>query len=76
MPQPKRGSGRQLVRALERLGWQVDRIKDSHHVMRHPEIARVTLSVPVHGNRTLPVGTLLSILKDGNVDVPKFNEVV
>jgi predicted RNA binding protein YcfA (HicA-like mRNA interferase family) len=44
--------------------------------MRHPELPRVTLSVPVHGNRTLPVGTLMSILKDGNVDVAAFNEVV
>jgi hypothetical protein len=32
--------------------------------------------VPVHGNRTLPVETLLSILNDGNVDVAAFNEVV
>ena len=73
---PKRVSGRQLVRALERLGWRVDRIKGSHHIMRHPEIPRVTLSIPVHGNETLPVGTLVSILKDAQVDVERFNELV
>ena len=76
MPQPKRVSGRQLVRALERLGWHVDRIRGSHHIMRHQDLPGVTLSVPVHGNQTLPIGTLLSILKDGGVDVAQFNEVV
>ena len=76
MPQPKRVSGRQLVRALERLGWRIDRIRGSHHIMRHAAASRVTLSVPVHGNQALPIGTLLSILKDAGVDAAQFNEVV
>jgi len=59
-------------------GWagRVDRIRGSHHIMRRLEVSRVTLSVPVHGNQTLPIGTLLSILRDGNVDVAAFNEIV
>ena len=76
MPQPKRVSGRQLVRALEGLGWRVDRIRGSHRIMRHPAVSGVTLSVPVHRNQTLPIGTLLSILKDAGVDATQFNEVV
>ena len=73
---PKRVSGRDLVRALERLGWQVERVKGSHHIMRHPDMARTTLSVPVHGNQTLPIGTLASILRDAQVDADEFNELV
>ncbi len=76
MPPVKRVSGRQLVRALERLGWRVDRIRGSHHIMRHPDRPRLTLAVPVHGNATLPIGTQLSILKDAEVDAAKFNELV
>ena len=75
MPPIKRVSGRQLVRALERLGWRVDRIRGSHHIMRHDQ-SRTTLAVPVHANTTLPIGTQLSILKDAEVDAVEFNELV
>jgi predicted RNA binding protein YcfA (HicA-like mRNA interferase family) len=76
MPKVKRVSGRDLVRALERFGWRVDRIKGSHHVMRHRDLPKVTLAVPVHGNETLPIGTQISILKDAEIDVAEFNEVI
>jgi len=76
MPQVKRVSGQQLIRALERLGWRVERIRGSHHIMRHAERARTTISVPVHGNETLPIGTQMSILRDAGVDVAEFNELV
>ncbi|MCH8994966.1 MAG: type II toxin-antitoxin system HicA family toxin [Chloroflexi bacterium] len=72
----KRVSGRQLVRLLERLGWRVDRTKGSHRIMRHAKFPRTTLSVPVHGNQTLPIGTLTEILKDAQVDAEQFNELV
>lgn len=76
MPPVKRVSGRQLVRALERLGWRVDRIRGSHHIMRHLDRPGSTLAIPVHGNETLPIGTQLSIMKDAGVDVAEFNELV
>lgn len=71
---PKRVSGGKLVRVLERFGWHVDRIKGSHHIMRHPEKRSITLSVPVHANRTLPMGTQLAILKDAGIGADEFNE--
>jgi len=42
--------------------------------MRHPEKHAITLSVPVHANRTLPVGTQLGILKDAGISAEEFNE--
>ena len=72
----KRVSGRRLIRALERRGWHVERVKGSHHITRHPEQRQVTLSVPVHGNVTLPVGTLASILKDAGISADEFSEMV
>ncbi len=59
-------SGKQLVRVLERRGWYVKRLRVSHHVLRHPEIPDA-LPVPVHGNRTVKRGTLLSILKTAGI---------
>lgn len=44
--------------------------------MRHPARGRVTIAVPVHGNRTLPIGTVASILRDARVDEAEFNELV
>lgn len=54
-------SGRELVRALAKDGWEIARISGSHHVMRHPDGRRV--SIPVHGNRPLPARTLASICR-------------
>ena len=70
----KRVTGGQLVRILERMGWSVDRIRGSHHIMRNPAHARVTISVPVHGRRTVPVGTLSDILRDAGISDEEFNQ--
>jgi predicted RNA binding protein YcfA (HicA-like mRNA interferase family) len=70
---PRRVSGRKLVQVLERFGWYVERVKGSHHIMRHRERRPITLSVPVHANRTLPIGTQLDILRDAGITVEEFN---
>jgi len=70
---PKRVSGRRLVQVLGRFGWYVERVKGSHHIMRHPEWRSITLSVPVHANRTLPIGTQVDILRDAGITVEEFN---
>lgn len=43
-------AGSRVVRALEKAGFKVVRVRGSHHVLRHPD-GRGT-SVPVHGTRT------------------------
>lgn len=72
---PKRVSGRRLVTILERLGWRVDRVRGSHHIMRNRALRGATLSVPVHRHDDLPIGTLMSILRDAQVDIDEFNEL-
>ena len=54
-------SGKQIVAALQRHGWVIVRIKGSHYIMRSPGGMKIT--IPVHGNRDLPAGTLAAILK-------------
>jgi predicted RNA binding protein YcfA (HicA-like mRNA interferase family) len=52
---------RDLIEALERKGWRVDRIRGSHHVLIHPEERRA-VTIPAHG-RELKRGTLFGILR-------------
>jgi predicted RNA binding protein YcfA (HicA-like mRNA interferase family) len=58
----KRVSGKEMCKALERKGWVLDRVRGSHHVYKSPDNTQ-TASVPVHGNRTLRIGTQRSIMK-------------
>jgi predicted RNA binding protein YcfA (HicA-like mRNA interferase family) len=57
-------SGAQLVKALERAGWEQVRQRGSHVRLKHP--ARTTpLVVPLH--RELKRGTLNGILRDAGI---------
>ncbi len=54
--------GRDLIRALQRAGFAVIRIKGSHHFLRHAD-GRATV-VPVHAGETIGPGLLSQILRD------------
>jgi predicted RNA binding protein YcfA (HicA-like mRNA interferase family) len=70
-----RVEGREVVRALERAGFEKRRQKGSHvHLRRDSDQKRVT--VPVHSGKTLPPGTLRSILRDAGVDVEEFRQLL
>lgn len=53
-------SGKEMVRFLEREGFQLVRVCGSHHFLSR---GSHHTSVPVHANRTLKTGTLRSILR-------------
>ena len=57
-------TGKQLIRLLEKDGWELDRIAGSHHIMVKDQR---TLSVPVHGNRDLGKGLLSALMKLGGL---------
>ena len=59
-------SGKSLCKIVEHYGWNLKRITGSHHIYVREGMS-VILSIPVHGNRNLPTGTLKSILKDANL---------
>ena len=67
MPRLPRVRGRELIRALRRLGFGVLRIKGSHHFMRHAD-GRSTV-VPVHAGDVIGPGLLSKILSDAEVIV-------
>ncbi|MCP4897785.1 MAG: addiction module toxin, HicA family [bacterium] len=55
-------TGKELITALGRIGFEVSRIRGSHHFLRHPD-GRHT-SVPVHSGETVGPGLLSKILRD------------
>ena len=66
--------GIRVVRALERAGFKVTRVRGSHHMMRHPDGRSV--SVPVHSGRDMPKGTLRSVLSIIGMDVDELRELL
>ena len=59
-------SGKALCRALERHGWEFQRIRGSHHIYTKPGNP-TTISVPVHGNQALKKGLLHKLLKQAGL---------
>ncbi len=57
-------SGRDLVRALEKVGFQLDRQKGSHMILYRAD-PPTTLSVPDH--RELDRGTLRALLRQASL---------
>jgi len=54
--------GKELIRILEKFGFEVVRTRGSHFFLHHPD-GRVT-TVPVHSGEVLGPGLLRSILRD------------
>jgi len=54
-------TGKQVLTALERLGFETVRIKGSHHFLKHSD-GRKTV-VPVHAGESIGPGLLSSILR-------------
>ena len=70
MPRKPRFKGREVIGALGKAGFQVIRIKGSHHFLRHPD-GRCTV-VPVHAGETLGIGLQGKILNDVDMSVEEF----
>lgn len=55
-------SGKELCRLLEQHGWQLKRIKGSHHIYGKSG-ERALVVVPVHANQSLKPGLQRAIFK-------------
>jgi len=55
-------TGREVIAALREAGFEVARVKGSHHFLRHPD-GRGTV-VPVHAGETIGPGLMVAILRD------------
>jgi len=61
----------QVVRALERAGFVLLRVRGSHHRLHHPERPELLVTVPMH-NRDLKPGTLHAITRQAGMDNEEF----
>ncbi len=57
---------KELCRILEQKGFELKRIKGSHHYYQHPDTGKITV-VPMH-KKDLPKGTFFAILKQAGID--------
>ena len=66
--------GKELIRALERAGFTVDRARSSHVFLKHAD-GRAT-AVPLHSSETLGPGLLRSILRDIEMTAEQLTELL
>jgi predicted RNA binding protein YcfA (HicA-like mRNA interferase family) len=64
------------MRALERAGFVVKRIKGSHHILVHPDDKTRRATVPVHGMKAIRQGTLRSILKQAKLTEDELRDLL
>ena len=65
-------SGRELARVIERHGWELLRVRGSHHIYGKTGSV-VRLSIPIHGNTPLKVGLLKHLLKMAGLEDVDLN---
>ncbi|HAN74298.1 MAG TPA: hypothetical protein DCQ51_21475 [Planktothrix sp. UBA8407] len=55
-------TGSEVIKALQKIGFVVARVKGSHHILIHPDGRRTV--VPCHSGETIGTGLLSQILRD------------
>jgi predicted RNA binding protein YcfA (HicA-like mRNA interferase family) len=55
-------SGRKFCKIVEKKGWILRKITGSHHIYEKPGEQKI-ISIPVHKNQDLKIGTLKALMK-------------
>lgn len=63
-------TGKQLLAAFSKAGFELVRIRGSHHFLKHPD-GRSTV-VPIHSGDTLGPGLLTKILRDAEISASEL----
>lgn len=67
-------TGKDLIAALKKGGFEIMRIKGSHHFLRHTD-GRTTV-VPAHAGETLGPGLLSKILRDCDLSREELHQLL
>lgn len=67
-------TGKELLSVLKKAGFEVLRIKGSHHFLQHRD-GRSTV-VPVHSGETIGPGLLAKILRDCDLSRDQFQKLL
>jgi len=65
---------RQMVRALQRAGFVIDRQTGSHLILRHPQTRR-KVTAPQH-NRDMRRGLMLALIRQAGLTPEEFAELL
>lgn len=63
-------SGREAVKAFQKIGYQFDHQRGSHIILRQPNSPQRRLTIPDH--KTLAKGTLRSLIRESGLTVEEF----
>ncbi|MHB1035214.1 MAG: type II toxin-antitoxin system HicA family toxin [Pirellulales bacterium] len=66
--------GRQIIAALRKIGFEVVRVRGSHHFLKHAD-GRTTV-VPVHASEQIGPGLLGKILADCEISRDEFDALL
>ena len=66
-------TGTELIASLAKVGFEVVRVRGSHHFLRHPD-GRTTV-VPAHAGEVLGPGITAKILRDCDVSADALREL-
>ena len=67
-------SGKEVVKALSRLGYEVDHQTGSHMILRNKQPPFRRLTIPNH--REIATGTLLAIIKQAGLTRDEFLQLL
>jgi predicted RNA binding protein YcfA (HicA-like mRNA interferase family) len=67
-------TGSKLIKALKKQGFQVIRVRGSHHFLQHAD-GRCTV-VPVHRGESIGRGLLAQILRDCDMSRKEFQRLI
>ncbi len=62
--------GRRIIKTLKKFGFELVRVKGSHHFLKHLD-GRATV-VPNHGKENIGIGLFHKILKDCEISTEEF----
>jgi predicted RNA binding protein YcfA (HicA-like mRNA interferase family) len=65
-------TARQVIRALERAGFFIERSSGSHHLLVHRDDPRRRVTVAYHGSKDVARGTLSNILRQAQLTVDEL----
>ena len=74
MPKLPRLKGKELIAVLGKAGFEIIRIKGSHHFLMSQDGRRTV--VPVHGSEVIGVGLLAKILRDVEMTTEELKKLL
>ncbi len=67
-------TGKEVIKALRKVGFEVARVKGSHHILAHADGRRTV--VPVHSGEALGRGLLAQIFRDCKLTKDEFGRLI